>query len=565
MFDWWARRLTVVLVISLNITKAYAINPHPQQQPLQIHFGNECPRTATSASVHRVAVIGAGAAGSSTAYHLQRYAAHGSIPLNITIYESSSRIGGRTTTVNALGEPCYPTELGASIFARVNHILVNAAKDFGLSTVAPDSDRPKESKYELGVWDGREFVYRSANNDDWPSSWLDTAKLLWRYGLAPLKMQRLVKDTVAKFMSLYGEAEAGKASMFPWSSLTEVAMRAGLLDATASTGWQFLRDNGVGEKFSREVIQASTRVNYGQNLGLIHGLETTVCMATDGAMAVEGGNWRIFDGMVKRSGAQVRLNTSVEEIIRLEGGGYRLVLSGAESQFQDGTETVGLFDTVVIAAPFQYSGIRISPTLPHQPDEIPYVTLYVTLLTSPHRLSPKFFSENPNSTHPGQDPNSIPEMVITSLPADIDLGSSPQGVGPTKFWSISTLRALQVKTSTTTTTRQYLYKIFSPEPLTATFCSRLFDFPLNDEQADDGVQHVGKEHISWSYEKKWHSYPYGYPRLTFEDLDLDGQGLWYTSGMESFISTMETNALMGKNVAKLFVDGLVSKRGERTV
>ena len=31
--------------------------------------------------------------------------------------------------------------------------------------------------------------------------------------------------------------------------------------------------------------------------------------------------------------------------------------------------------------------------------------------------------------------------------------------------------------------------------------------------------------------------------------------MWYTSGIESFISTMETSSLMGMNVAKLVVDG----------
>ena len=47
--------------------------------------------------------------------------------------------------------------------------------------------------------------------------------------------------------------------------------------------------------------------------------------------------------------------------------------------------------------------------------------------------------------------------------------------------------------------------------------------------------------------------------MTFEDLRLDsgegGGGIWYTSGIESFISTMETSSLMGMNVAKLVVDG----------
>jgi prenylcysteine oxidase/farnesylcysteine lyase len=59
--------------------------------------------------------------------------------------------------------------------------------------------------------------------------------------------------------------------------------------------------------------------------------------------------------------------------------------------------------------------------------------------------------------------------------------------------------------------------------------------------------------ISWYYPYVWNSYPYEYPRVTFEDPEL-AKGFYYTSGMESFISTMETNALMGMNVAKLILD-----------
>jgi prenylcysteine oxidase / farnesylcysteine lyase len=59
--------------------------------------------------------------------------------------------------------------------------------------------------------------------------------------------------------------------------------------------------------------------------------------------------------------------------------------------------------------------------------------------------------------------------------------------------------------------------------------------------------------ISWYYPHIWHSYPYELPRVTFEDPEL-GKGFYYTSGIESFISAMETSALMGKNVAQLIMD-----------
>lgn len=52
--------------------------------------------------------------------------------------------------------------------------------------------------------------------------------------------------------------------------------------------------------------------------------------------------------------------------------------------------------------------------------------------------------------------------------------------------------------------------------------------------------------------------------MTFEDSML-ARSFYYTSGMESFISTMETMALMGMNVAQLVVDEInevVVKEGE---
>ena len=74
---------------------------------------------------------------------------------------------------------------------------------------------------------------------------------------------------------------------------------------------------------------------------------------------------------------------------------------------------------------------------------------------------------------------------------------------------------------------------------------------LADPESD--LSAFPKDDISWLYEKVWNSYPYLHPRVTFDDPQLDWN-LWYTSGIESFISTMETSSLMGMNVARLIVD-----------
>ena len=83
------------------------------------------------------------------------------------------------------------------------------------------------------------------------------------------------------------------------------------------------------------------------------------------------------------------------------------------------------------------------------------------------------------------------------------------------------------------------YKIFSPEQISDEHLAELFvDAP-----------------IDWKYRKVWQAYPKLDPIDTFAPIELYSQsksaGLWYTSGIESFISTMETSALSGKNVATL--------------
>jgi prenylcysteine oxidase/farnesylcysteine lyase len=443
----------------------------------------------------------------------------------------------------------------------VNHVLYGAAKEFNL-TIDALKNRDVESDYSIGVWDGESFVFRQAASKG-GSSWWDIAKLLWRYGLAPIRTQSLMKSTVGRFLRMYDEP------MFPFESLDAAAARVGLVDFTAATGAQILKQGGIGETFSREIIQASTRVNYGQNLGGIHGLETMVCMATDGAMAIDGGNWQIFHAMVKASGADLRLNRTVQRVSK-QGNDAYVITSTARALPEDNDKADDLveeqFDTIILATPYQFSGISFTSSLANPPDEIPYVKLHVTLFTSPHRLSPSFFNFDSSTSA-----NEVPDMVLTTLPEGVDLGArkGKHGVGPAGFWSVSLLRSIEQDDGTT----QYLYKIFSPEKLTATWMARLLGFPSEGAPIDgeekkktksDSINRLSKQDVSWSYEKVWHSYPYELPRITFERIRLEGRasdprGIWYTSGIESFISTMETSAFMGKNVARLIVDDFIAQ------
>ncbi|CAG8275289.1 unnamed protein product [Penicillium salamii] len=511
------RHISLILYCVLT-TLLVSLSNATEQQPL---------RGAVDSSPKRVAIVGAGAGGSFTAYQLRKLAAETDTPVEITVYERESYIGGRSTTVNVFDDPAYPIELGASIFVQVNYNLVNASRDLGLNVHSADHARPKESDDSIGIWDGSEFVFSLKNT----YSWWNIGRLFWRYGMAPLRTQKLVKNTVGKFLRLYQEP------FFPFSSLSDAAAAVNLLDSTSSSGKQFLRANDVDSLFAREIIQASTRVNYGQNLQLIHGLESIVCMATDGAVSIEGGNWRIFDGALAASAADIKLNTTVTGIVRNHDGTVSLS-SKSNNAIEQSHNT---FDEVVIAGPLQYSGISIEPPLNHTPDEIPYVDLHVTLFASPHRISPQYFGQDPN----GQ----VPETILTTLPEGLDLGSNATGVGPSEFWSISTLRTVN-RSESEDNQQYYVYKIFSPERPTAGFVAAILGLDDGTVDANGTIGDLMRSDVSWFHEKLWNPYPVLYPRVTFEETLL-APGVWYTGGIESFISTMETSALMGRNVATL--------------
>lgn len=188
-----------------------------------------------------------------------------------------------------------------------------------------------------------------------------------------------------------------------------------------------------------------------------------VCMAIEGAMQIQGGNWQIFDGMLKASKTTTLLNTTVTGISKTngkynvktlsQGSGTGRLLSNEEP-----------FDTVVLAAPFQYTGINVEKgLLERTPDEIPYVTLHVTLFTTDKTMSPSFFNLAPDAE--------VPNTVLTTLPPD-EVPEDPQnGVGSPGFFSISTLRQV---INPATLEKEYLYKIFSPQKLTSEFLSKLF-------------------------------------------------------------------------------------------
>ncbi|RGP78090.1 prenylcysteine oxidase farnesylcysteine lyase [Fusarium longipes] len=478
-------------------------------------------------SVNNVAIIGAGAAGSSAAFHLRQYALEADIAINITVFEKTDRVGGRSLTVPAYNDPSLPIELGASIFVGANPILVNATRQFQLPVSEPHR---LENDDVTAIWDGVDFVFQTTEGS-W-GGW-DLAKMFWRYGLSPYRVKKLVDGMVGEFLKLY------EVPYFPFKSLSQRAEQLGLNRITSLTGEQVLKNANIDPRFSREILQVATRVNYASNLAYIHGLETLVSLATDNAMSVETGNWRIFEEMILDSRATVYRNVTVASVERSKTK-YIIATEDAHAK-GDTARPYGVeFDNIIIANPWQFSNIKAGEgVLDRVIDEIPYTKLHVTLFTSPLELNPEFFGLKPGSK--------APATVYTTLAEGEEAGQGADGVGRTGFYSISTLKYL---TNPKTGQRERVYKIFSPAAVTAEFLTKILGTEIPKSVVSGKEQ---DEHISWYYPYSFYSYPIELPRVTFED-PVIGKGVYYTSGIESFISCMETSALMGRNVARLVVD-----------
>jgi len=307
--------------------------------------------------------------------------------------------------------------------------------------------------------------------------------------------------------------------------------------------------------FAQELIQASTRVNYAQDLANIHGVEAMVCMATDGAMAVKGGNWQMFAEMIMASGAGVLLNATVLSITETPEGRQGLRW---KSQMLE-AESVDEFDAVILAAPYHQTNIQFAPALTNPPAKHDYVNLHTTLFSTPYTLSPTYFNLPMTAR--------VPDMVLTTLPPDGEHLNHNHNTGlePDSIFSISQVRTA---INPATQARERVFKIFSSAPISE---QQLHKFVSTPSTSALNTTKELTEAISWHHEKLWQSYPYLPPvtggfdsiRLVGEEVETPGRGVWYTSGIEQFISTMETSSLMGMNVARLIVDELIELAKQR--
>ncbi|KAI6005036.1 Prenylcysteine lyase-domain-containing protein [Pisolithus orientalis] len=494
--------LTKVAVYSLLATSAVCL-----QFPFKLPFFKQKVDVLTDNQVApqvtpRIAIVGAGAAGSSAAFWISKAKERFGIDVEIDVYERASYIGGRSTIVYPYNDTTLaPMELGASIFVDANKNLMRAAKEFNL-TLKDFIDEFSDT----GLWDGQKFDI-VLNEGTYTKSWWTTLKVLWRYGYsAPVKTQSIVKNMIAEYLSLY------TATSHRWDGIADLVEKMNWTDFVNSTTLEYLSSKGVAEKWSREMVEAATRVNYGQDVDKIHALEGTCSLAATGASGVRDGNFLIFENFLKHSGANVYLNTEVRDILRVPGSSRWILHTSSGSR---------IYKAVILAAPFHQTNISVASDLAELIPPQPYVHLHVTLLTTR--------SESTNPTYFGLSPGEkVPKVILTTHE-----GARAGGVEP-EFNSISVHGRIQRAPGSADEKPEWKVKIFSKERITDEWLEKVFG------------------HVGWVYRKEWDAYPVLPPTTKFPPMRLE-QGFYYVNAFEPFISTMETETIASRNVVDLLL------------
>ncbi|NXB69861.1 PCYOX oxidase, partial [Donacobius atricapilla] len=443
------------------------------------------------------AVVGGGIGGSAAAYFLRQKFGPG---VQLHVLEKAA-LGGRLHTLDMEGA-AY--EAGGAVIHPLNLHMKHFVKELGLSAASTEGSL-------AGVYNGEEFVFEE-------SSWyfINLLKLLWHYGLNPLRMSMWVEDILDKFMRIYRY----QMHDYAFSSNERLLHALGgkdFLQLLNQTIDEAMQKAGFSQKFINEVVCPAMRVNYGQGV-TVNGFVGAVSLAgvQSGLWSVKGGNKLVCSGLISSSKAEVIPGTvvSIEPKTRPGPGGEPVQLYQVTYNTSSG-QTGDTYDIVLIAAPLGREMADIAfrnfhPPIPEFPS--PFQQIFTTLVHG--RLNASFFGYH--------DPEAFnfrsifttdnPKLFINSLNIEPPVGATGSGgkLPP----------------------QPPVWKVFSNQELSREQLSLLFS-------SYDSVK-----------VKAWLAYPqYGAPER-LPPLVLHQQ-LYYLNGLEHAASAMEMSAIAARNAALL--------------
>lgn len=452
---------------------------------LSICANSESQSEPTQTTSH-VCIVGAGIAGASAAHFLS-LSQH--VP-RITVFEKSDKIGGRIQSLQLQDPHLATVEAGASIISNANVLLRHFASLLNLS----EKPKPKPNRTKFSLWNGTHVIMSTSQ-----TSYITIARLLVRYGMSPIWSRRLTKRLLKLFHNIYPQ-NITNYDCPGYPTVQSLLARTGLFNLT-QTKFSDEIANQLSTQFSKEIVSAITRVNYGQNVAEMNGLAGNIALAGSGSelWGVKGGNVLIPTALLERSAALVNLQTRVTKVMRRDGGGYIV-----NSQNQGSGKHESHCDAVIITSPIELDNIHLPEDVAGKMHvEREFQKTVATFIEG--TLSAKF----------GEGVSS----VLTT--EGVDVG----------FTSVGFIKQIGENGK-----KRAFWKVFSREKMSHTTIGNLF------------------EH-GWIVRKviPWMAYPKFKVPESFAPFDVDpvGKAVFYTSPIESAGSAMEMSAIAGANAAAL--------------
>eukprot|EP01134_Creolimax_fragrantissima_P003817 CFRG3817T1 len=460
-------------------------------------------------SPERIAVIGGGIGGSAASYFLSqlpgRIEGHKTCTESrtVVVYEATDTIGGRTAVHDFHG---HRIEIGGSIFHEKNLHMMGWCDEFGLTKKkASSTDGGKPGT--VGVWDGemKRFQFKTSE-----FKIVTMIKVLWRYGLSPIRMNHLVAAAADLFSKFY--------SSVPWSTVPDGLEATGLTSYVATIAQEWLKSKSISDVYADEILTGIVRSVYLQNLSMhtLGMLIAAIGSNDQNLYSVKGGNRLIAEQLLQRSGATVKMETRVTSIRKCSTETDKICISTQD-------EAASEYDAVIIATPLENANIVFGKIGSNGNDTQTvsdtvfrtFRTVHTTLVVG--RLNPQYFGVS--------HVNEIPTDVMTT-----------ESVAQQDFSSLSDIGI--AKSDDSNIHSKPIYKMFSRKPIGDKTLALMF------------VEVVDVYRHTWT-----HAYPVLYPNPEFPPVRL-GKSIFYVNAFESVVSCMECSAISAHNVAQLVVSAL---------
>ena len=526
-----------------------------------------------------------------------------------------NRQGSRVSSITLMDGSVV--ELGASIIYEGNQLVVDMMNGDPIhlkretpNGIGKDVNGPPSG---FGIYHGNQkwLLNTASLFSKYPSFLQPILKrlyLLWRYNLDLLRLGRAVKQAMQSFDSIYLLLNDTQHDVTYFNSPMDIWHTVGLRSLASITFHEFLDGIGLYRDPSlelaggassammnyssgwdwrkwvpgmgcmrAELLSAMTINTYNQDLNQMNGLVglAAYISAVGQVFSVKGGNHQLLESALHQARALYHASTcsspSRERIQQLQKTITTVVASENSMELFEGTESLGHFDVVILAAPLQQCCIEFLVRSPMGLDDTVLHEMPLGGIKENIDLDDVSPSSKVDNNEYGQHLFSPPlpssatvpyTSVVTTLVSNATLNTTHFGLRddePLPQTIFVSERGKLIEGITTLTIIQNgLVKTFSSDVLDADHRNMLFgdNHILEYVQVWGGREHgrYGGATPNFAGGLNTESLPF----LLYDGVEhwgkknpILGPALYYTNAIESAIAAMEISALGAKSTAKL--------------